>query len=84
MNRACDMLYVFTIVAIIDALSRVKSYQEVRRLLLAISVLVAVGLRVNSFISNKHWMLFYPYSSVFSPEENYKRETLLLEFQGIN
>lgn len=84
MNRACDMLYIFTIVAIVDSLTRVKYHQKNRKLLLMISVFIVVGLRINSFIANQHWMLFYPYSSVFAPKENIKREILLLKFQGVN
>lgn len=83
MERACDMLYPLVIVAIVDSIKRVRtSRNAIHKMGMVVSIIIVIGLRINSFTNNKHWKLFYPYSSVIFPEENPEREILLFEFQN--
>lgn len=82
MNRACDMLYPFLIIAIVDSLRSIKYTKGLSvRMWCYISIFVVVFLRIYNYMGNDHWKLFIPYSSVISPTENIERENLLYEFQ---
>lgn len=83
MNRACDMLYPFLIIAIVDSLRNIKYTKGLSvRIWCYISIFVVVSLRIYNYMGNDHWKLFIPYSSVISPTENIEREYLLYEFQN--
>ena len=83
MNRACDMLYPFLIIAIVDSLRNIKYTKGLSvRIWCYISIFVVVSLRIYNYMGNDHWKLFIPYSSVISPTENIERENLLYEFQN--
>lgn len=83
MKRACDFLYPFTIVALVYGINYCnRSKSRLVKICIGISVLITVGVRLNSFVADEHYKLFYPYSSVIMPKENIERELLLLKFQG--
>ena len=83
MNRACDMLYPFLIIAIVDSIRNIKYVKSSSvRMLCFISIFVVVSLRIYKYMGNDHWKLFIPYSSVISQTENIEREKLLYEFQN--
>lgn len=83
MNRACDMLYPFLIIAIVDSIRRIRQTRNtIIRIGFYLSVFIIISLRVYNYMGNAHWKLFIPYSSVLSPQENVERENLLYEFQN--
>lgn len=83
MIRACDCLYPFTIVAIADAIQRRKYiHDKLIRLFIPIFILIVVSNRTYNLLKDDHWKLFYPYSSVIEPEENFERYELLKKFQN--
>lgn len=83
MNRACDCLYPFTIVAICYVLQKQKKLHDViLRICIISCVIIVLSRRMYAVFSGDHWRLFIPYSSVIYPEENYERYQLLREFQG--
>lgn len=84
MKRACDFLYPFTILALAYGLRRFKyTRNDLIKVGIALSTLIAVYVRINSFVANNHHKLFYPYTTIFFPEENQEREDLVYEFQGL-
>lgn len=85
MNRACDALYPFLIIAIVDSMKWIgRTKNDIIRLLFYLSLLVVISQRLYNYLGNEHWKLFIPYSSVISPQENYERENLLYIFQNPN
>lgn len=84
MVRACDFLYPFTVVAIVDSLSRTQHMKDkVMRWLVIVSVMITLGHRTYEVFGNKHWKLFYPYTSILNPEENPDRKNAVRQFQLI-
>lgn len=85
MNRACDALYPFLIIAIVDSMKWIRrTKNDIIRLLFYLSLLVVISHRLYNYLGNEHWKLFIPYSSVISSQENYERENLLYNFQNPN
>ncbi|MCM1368811.1 MAG: EpsG family protein [Candidatus Amulumruptor caecigallinarius] len=85
MVRACDFLYPFTIVAMCYGCRVLKRNVDfLMKSAIVVCLCIAISVRLYGFIANEHWKLFYPYSSVFSPQENSERESLVDEFQQID
>lgn len=85
MNRACDALYPFLIVAIVDSIKKIKRTKNgIIKTVFYLSLLIIISQRLYNYLGNEHWKLFIPYSSVISPQENYDRENLLYFFQNQN
>lgn len=85
MSRVCDFLYPFTILALIKSVQIVKIRREVvLNIIMFFLFFISIGHRMNSYISNNHWLLFYPYSSIFDPQENEIRESLIYDIQNSN
>ena len=83
MNRACDMLYPFLIVAIVDTMRRVSiSKNTIIHICFKMALFIVVTTRVYNYMGNEHWKLFIPYSTILSPQENIAREKLLFDFQN--
>ena len=73
-NRFQDFLIQIMLVALVESMEKLKMKKN---MLLSLSFYVLLSDIIISFIMvllNGHWILYFPYTSIFSPEDNYLRE----------
>lgn len=81
MSRTRDLFAPFIIVLIANTIAVIKKNKNVIVKFIAISaIIVVLVVKANYYIKDDRWKLWYPYSSIFAPENSLEREDIYDNF----